>query len=73
MTDSMKLATVTCPNCSALVELYPPGAPGSQLAGWNMRDSTLCKTPPLTECRFIRTEIERLFPGHLPPLGGPAH
>jgi hypothetical protein len=61
------VAIVGCPNCSAAVKVYQRGGTPSQLAGWKISDEQLCKSPPISECPFIRAEVERLFPGHFDP------
>jgi len=73
MVGTATRAIINCPVCSAQVEVYPPGPPGQARIGWRVRDSGLCKTPPLGDCPTMRTEIEQRFPGHLPSgLAGPS-
>jgi hypothetical protein len=42
--------------CSAAVKVYQRGGTPSQLAGWKISDEQLCKSPPISECPFIRAE-----------------
>jgi hypothetical protein len=53
-----------CSKCGAWVEVDLEGKSGF---GWNTRDADLCECPPLERCPYVRREIDRVFPGRLPP------
>jgi hypothetical protein len=59
----IRMATIECSTCAALLEVYPQGGPGEACLGWNTRDEDLCKSPPLRRCPHARAEIKRRFPG----------
>ena len=53
-----------CSKCGAWVEVDLEGK-GSFI--WNTEDAELCESPPPERCRHMRRDIDRVFPGILPP------
>jgi hypothetical protein len=59
----LKVATIECSTCSALLEVYPQDVPGEPSLGWDaLNDGHLCKAPPMRRCPYARAEIKALSP-----------
>ena len=63
MIERVKLASIECAQCSALLEVYSQRIPGKPILEWITRDGDLCKSSPLDQCPNVRAEVERRFPG----------
>lgn len=53
-----------CCKCGAWVDVDLEGKGGFV---WNAENAELCESPPLERCRYVRRDIDRVFPGVLPP------
>jgi hypothetical protein len=57
-----RLAIIECSVCSAWIEIFPQTDREGPSVEWNMRDESLCKSPPAGRCPQVRAEIKRRYP-----------
>jgi hypothetical protein len=62
MDDVIKLATIECATCSALIEVFRRYEPGTTIVVWSTQDDNLCERPPVTRCPRAHAEIRLRFP-----------
>lgn len=53
-----------CSKCGAWVDVDLEGKGGFV---WTAENAEVCESPPLEGCRYVRRDIDRVFPGVLPP------
>jgi hypothetical protein len=58
----LRLAIIECSVCSAWIEIFPQTEREGPSVVWNMRDESLCKSPPAGRCPQVRAEIKRRYP-----------
>jgi hypothetical protein len=62
MDDVIKLATIECATCSALIEVFRRYEPVATIIVWSTQDDNLCERPPVTHCPRAHAEIRLRFP-----------
>jgi hypothetical protein len=62
MDDVVKLATIECAICSALIEVFRRYEPETTVIVWSTQDDRPCERGPVVRCPRAHAEVRLRFP-----------
>jgi hypothetical protein len=62
MDDVIKLATIECAVCLALLEVFRRYEPDRTIIFWSTQDDHSCQQPPVAGCPRAHAEVKLRYP-----------